>query len=127
MQISQRHLIAVLLSMCLMLPGCAYRYANVYVKTATKSSHTSVSMDLYSGGDGLHLGWTPITIAIKERAHKKYRPLSLLVRGGQNGCPTYWQIVDVTNWGSSPQEAADATKKNDVLFLVEDHDVDCAR
>jgi hypothetical protein len=109
-----------------MLPGCAYRYANVYVNAVTKSSHTSVSMDIYSGRDGLHLGETPLTVPIKKRGSGKY-PMSLLARGGVNGCPTYWEIVNVANWGTSPQEAADATKKNEVLFLVNDQDVVCTR
>jgi hypothetical protein len=112
---------------CVMQTGCAYRYANVYVNTVSKSSHTSVSMDAYSGGDGLHFGETPLTIPIKKRAHKPYPPLSLIIRAGVDGCPTYWQIVTVTNWATSPKEAADASKKNEVLFIVDDKDTTCPR
>jgi hypothetical protein len=101
--------------------------ANVYVNTVRKSSHTSVSIDIYSGGDGPHLGETPVTIPIKRRARKRYPPLSVVVRAGVDGCPTYWQIVSVANWGTSPQEAADASKKNEVLFIVDDKDVVCTR
>ena len=110
-----------------MQAGCAYRYANVYVNTVRKSSHTSVSMDAYSGADGLHLGETPMTIPIKERRHKRHPPLSLLIRSGVDGCPTYWQIVDVTNWAVSREEAADASKKNEVLIIVDDKDTSCNR
>jgi len=127
MQHFDKPVIAVLLGSILILPGCAYHYANVYVNTVMKSSHTSVSMEAYSGRDGLHLGSTPLTVPIKKRAHRKHPPLSVLVRGGGDGCPTYWQIVNVANWGSSPQEAADASKKNEILFLVNDQDVGCTR
>ena len=119
--------LALLIATCIMQAGCAYRYANVYVNTVRKSSHTSVSMDAYAGGDGLHLGETPITIPLKRRARKRYPPLSVVVRAGVDGCPTYWQIVSVANWGTSPQEAADASKKNEVLFIVDDKDVVCTR
>ncbi len=119
--------LSILLLSCITQAGCGYRYANVYVNAVLKSSHTSVSMDAYSGRDGLHLGGTPTTIPIKKRARKRYPPLSILVRGGVDGCPTYWQIVNVTNWGKSPQEAADASKKNEVLFIIADKDTVCTR
>jgi len=127
MQRLDKIVIALLLGSIFMLSGCAYRYANVYVNTVMKSSHTSVSMEVYSGRDGLHFGSTPLTVPLKKRAHKKYHPLSVLVRAGGDGCPTYWQIINVANWGSSPQEAADATKKNEILFLIADQDVECNR
>ena len=123
----QKGIVAVLIFTCVMQAGCAYRYANVYVNTVVKSSHTSVSIDIYSGGDGLHLGETPVTIPIRRQARKKYPPLSVVARAGVNGCPTYWQIVNVANWGISPQEAADASKKNEVLFIIDDKDVTCTR
>jgi hypothetical protein len=111
----------------IMQAGCGYRYANVYIKTVLKNSHTAVSMDAYSGRDGLHLGETLTPIPIKKRARKRYPPLSIVVRGGVDGCPTYWQIVNVANWGKSPQEAADASKKNEVLFIIDDKDAVCTR
>jgi len=127
MERCRKGFLAVLILTCLMQAGCAYRYANVYVNTVVKSSHTSVSMDIYSGRDGLHLGETPVTIPIRKQARKRYPPLSVVARGGVDGCPTYWQIVNVANWGKSPQEAADASKKNEVLFIIDDKDVACTR
>lgn len=123
----RRLLPSILVLMFIFQSGCAYRYANVYVKAVGKSSQTAVGMEMYSGESGLHLGQTGATLYLKRRARTKYPPLSLIVRGGIDGCPTYWKIVQVENWASSPKEAGDATKKNDVLFIVNDGDVDCPR
>jgi len=123
----RRLLVSVLVLMIVSQVGCAYRYANVYVKTVGKSSQTAVAMEMYNGVSGLHLGQTGDTLYLKRRARTTYPPLSLIVRGGIDGCPTYWKIVKVENWAASPKEAGDATKKNDVLFIVNDGDEDCHR
>jgi len=60
-------------------------------------------------------------------SHRLPPPQHLVVRAGVDGCPTYWQIVNIANWGKSPQEAADASMKNDVLFIIDDEDVACSR
>ncbi len=119
--------LTLLAALCTLDTACAYRYANVYVNAVRKSTHTSVPMDFYNGQNGLHLGETPATITLKRRSTTKNPVLSVLVRGGIDGCPTYWQIVGVENWGKSAQEAGDANKKNEVLFVVNDEDVTCNR
>jgi hypothetical protein len=112
---------------CLLPTGCAYRYAKVYVNTVRMSTHTAVPVNLYDGRSGLSLGETPTTLVLKTRHPKSYPPLSLIDRPGQNGCPTYWQVAGVANWSGSISEASDATKVNQVLFVVNDADLQCGR
>jgi len=118
-------LTSCLAAIALFTNGCGYRYANVYVRAVRKSTHSAVSMDMYSGTSGLHLGYTGDVLYLKKRAVSKDPPISLLIRGGADGCPTYWQIVKVEHWAKTRKEAGDATNKNDVQFIVKDADVDC--
>jgi hypothetical protein len=89
----------------------------VYIK-AQRIDNSIVVMDVYDGKDGLHLGETPFTLYLKRRARTHFAPLSLIARPSKDDCPTHWQIVEVSNWGETPEEAADARKKNEVLFKM---------
>jgi hypothetical protein len=119
--------LTLLVVTCSATTACVHRFASVYVNAVLKSTHSSVSLDLYNGQSGSHLGETPTTILLKRSVGTKKPTLSLLVRGGINGCPTYWQIVAVQNWGKSPEEAQTSYKKNEVLFIVDDENVTCRR
>jgi hypothetical protein len=113
--------------LCFLPTGCAYRYAKVYVNTVRMSTRTAVSVNLYDGRTGLSLGESPTTLVVKTKHPGSYHPLSLIDRPGQDGCPTYWQVVGVANWSRSLSEASDASRVNAVLFVVKDSDLLCTR
>ncbi len=94
----------VLWTTTLCTTGCVRRYANVYVN-AVLPNDTSVGMELYDAKSGLHLGLTPMTLYLQRSGRTRYPPLSLLLRNGDYGCPTYWQIADVANWAKTRSEA----------------------
>lgn len=105
--------------------GCSMRYANVYVKTQLKSNQNSVAMKTYDGGTGLFLLDTPGTMYLKSSHPKRDSHLSLLIRSGSDGCPTYWRSVQIRNWAKDPADAADARNSNQVLVIVADADTNC--
>ena len=107
----------LILCLCFLQLGCVYRHANVYVK-AVRPDNSTVEMDVYDGRSGMHLGQTTFTLYLKRRVGAHTPPLSLIARPTTDTCPSYWQIVNVENWGKTPAEAADATKKNEVIFKV---------
>ena len=63
-------LAAFVAALCIFENGCAMRYANVYVNTVQRDTHTAVSVDLYDGRSGLSLGQTPVNIPLRTVTQK---------------------------------------------------------
>jgi hypothetical protein len=100
-----------------LMPGaCAYRYAQVHIKT-----NTAASVDVYDAGSGIYLGQTPLMLELQRKRNTARTRLNLLLTNGE-GCPSYWQRFTVPNWAENKSDAATAAYKNDVLFKVQKTD-----
>jgi hypothetical protein len=105
-----------LIGINLMQGACAYRYAQVHIKTSPPAV-----IEIYDANSGMHLGQTPLTTVLKRKRGAPRTRLNLLLRNGE-GCPSYWQRFTVPNWAETAQDAADAAHENEVLFQVKKTD-----
>jgi hypothetical protein len=111
---NRERILWLLITAVLMLEsGCTVRYAQLHI-----SARPPASLDIYNGANGLHLGATPVTILLKQGVQSTRKPVSLLVRTGPDGCPAYWQIVQIEHWSKTIKESEDATQANEVLFTL---------
>ena len=113
-----KFVLLLILSFWFPFGGSKTRYANVHIEAKCIENDVSVLYKVYDGGNGLYLGTTPLDLPLSRKSKKEGLPLSLLVRQGEDGSPTYWKIVVIENWSKTPREAMDAYRKNDVLFRV---------
>ena|GEM_PF-3968234 len=99
----------------LLLSGCV-KFAVVYVNAKDTDSQSSVSVDVFSAKDGLYLGETPLNLDFEKLSTMPNPTLSLLIIG--ECYPAHWQLIEISNWAPSRQQARDAAFKNEVLFKI---------
>ena len=107
----------LLLAVGIASPGCATRYAQLYVRTVDRDEHPVGDCRVLSAADGTVLGSSLQPIPLRRSGWSPRPVLALLIE--RQHYQREWRMIRVPRWATTEQEALEAAFRNDlVVHLV---------